>query len=552
MAPTKRKQSACGDESNMQKATISQKVAKQCQHNEEANHRLNKKIQIMSNSGQTGAERKALRQQLRQVGEDILSGDAALNGDGEKSAFDNMRSKNNRLWDKVRFTTEAVLESQNLELITTHAAKRANSLVTLPRYDAIKLAIKLKEKGSVYSKCGAKYFGWKDFSIKAGVCYNSLPKCVSFLHGPINAEYKQSKKRAPRRKRAADEEDVTVEQPIEVDHRHKKVGSGNELSAVGQYMKSTYRALVEKSKEQVRETKRFEEGYIRSLKSEVGHLHSGLDELIEQKTKCYINGAQKVDAIQALFDPQSFTQTVENISHLTHFIKENIAAIEVRSADEASALGFGGPGPVILPLPNKHDEPPPPKQAIVSLNMKVSHHVIICTNLATLPNSHYFLFQDWKDLCKAFEVEENNVLHREQPVIREGRKQMSAVAKRHSKDSTSIRSSSRAMPKTEELHAKPTAKVVTPVKGEREVHDNPGLRNCTVEKNGGENKATNKSRSESAPSVSHNRRRKNESTVKPRPKSQQTHSNTIDLTDEPRVCSSRSVRSDGVIDLTCD
>lgn len=370
MASAKQKRSASGDdEDKTQIAIISQEDMKQPnEHNKEANHRPGKTIQLMSHSGQTGAERKSLRRELRQMKEDILSGDAGLDEDRDR-----VRLKNNQLFDKVRYTKEAVLESKNLELITAHAAKEANGLVTLPRYDAIQLATKLKEKVSVRSKYGngtKKYFGWKDFSIKAGICFNSLPKNVSFLYGPMDAEYK-SKKRAPRRKRAADEDDITMEQPIEVDQQHRRGAAGNELSAVEQHMKTTYQTLVAKSKEQLEEAERIEVGYANSLKSEMEDL--GLDvSLIERKTKRYKCGAQKVDVIQALFDPRSFTQTVENISHLAHFVKENRVAVEVRNADEARASGFGGPGPLVLPLSKKQEEPPPPTQAIVALNMKVN------------------------------------------------------------------------------------------------------------------------------------------------------------------------------------
>lgn len=366
------------------------------QHQDESSSTHHNQIKLMSHSGQTDSERKHLRLKLRQMNDDILSGAAGLppsdDDEQDKSAFDSMRDRNNELWGKVRYASEAVLESKNLDLIAAHACKNAESMVTLPRYDADRLVRKLRDKAAVRAPDGSKRFHWKGFSSQAGLCFNSVPKHVSFLYGPLDAEYiTKDRKRAERRKRE-EEDDVKEERLVETDQSHKrKRGTGIELSAVEKHMKETYHAIVERSKQQVGEFNTREGEHAAALKQELNLNHWNVGErevLIEQKMKDLRREAQKVNLVQTLFNPQSFTQTVENMNHLSFFIKENRAAIEVRSADEATHLGFFGPGPVIKPK-MQEEHPPSPKQAIVSLNMR-----------------------DWRDMCRAFEIERSGVPHR--------------------------------------------------------------------------------------------------------------------------------------------
>jgi hypothetical protein len=345
------------------------------------NHAPHKKVKVMSQSGQTNEDRKLLRQQLRQLHTDIQSGAAAApppneEDDEQKSSLHRMREKNNQLWNKVHYTSEAVLESSNLELIANHAARTTESLVSLPRYDADRLAARLRQKGPFFRdrSTNMRHFDWENFGRQASICFKSVQRHVNFLYGPLDVDYVESKKRT-RRKRVQEETDIEEEQPIEADQSHddKRRGTGNELSAVERHMKTTFQALVQKSRAGLEEAKSREGEYISSLKRKMCHLDiDERDKIVEEKIRQYRNEAQKVDAVKALFNPQSFTQTVENINHLSFLIRANSAALEVRSADEAKELGFGGPGPVIRPLTKRQEEMPPPKQAIVSLNMRVS------------------------------------------------------------------------------------------------------------------------------------------------------------------------------------
>jgi hypothetical protein len=66
---------------------------------------------------------------------------------------------------------------------------------------------------------------------------------VSFLYGPLDAEYKvkERKKSEPKKKQASQEEEGEEEQqPEEMDQTQKKESDGNELSAVETHMKVMY------------------------------------------------------------------------------------------------------------------------------------------------------------------------------------------------------------------------------------------------------------------------------------------------------------------------
>lgn len=98
-----------------------------------------KKVRIMGDSKQTDADRRLLRRKQRELHNDIaLGGDAAAAsaggkiGGGEGGDDDSLRKQralNNELWQDVRYTREAVLDSENVDLIASKAARQAEKIV---------------------------------------------------------------------------------------------------------------------------------------------------------------------------------------------------------------------------------------------------------------------------------------------------------------------------------------------------------------------------------------------------------------------------------------
>jgi adenine-specific DNA glycosylase len=113
-----------------------------------------KRVRVMA--GQTDNDRRVLRRRQRELHNDItmdvpaaeIGGARGGNNDDDDSSDDEQqqqsnnkksssggggvlswREKNNALWDDVRYTREAVLDSENLDIITSKAAREVEKIV---------------------------------------------------------------------------------------------------------------------------------------------------------------------------------------------------------------------------------------------------------------------------------------------------------------------------------------------------------------------------------------------------------------------------------------
>lgn len=77
---------------------------------------------------QTDEERRQLRQGYRDLSKKISEQGEEME-DPNTHVFDQVREENNDLFKQVRFTREAVLDGDNMEAISTRAARQVDRLV---------------------------------------------------------------------------------------------------------------------------------------------------------------------------------------------------------------------------------------------------------------------------------------------------------------------------------------------------------------------------------------------------------------------------------------
>jgi hypothetical protein len=85
-------------------------------------------IPLMDESGQTDEERRRLRQKQRNLQKTIESQTEAME-DVSSEVFGKVREENNDLFRQVFYTREAVLDGDNLNMISERAAKQVEGLV---------------------------------------------------------------------------------------------------------------------------------------------------------------------------------------------------------------------------------------------------------------------------------------------------------------------------------------------------------------------------------------------------------------------------------------
>ncbi|CAJ1934459.1 unnamed protein product [Cylindrotheca closterium] len=334
------------------------------QQEEEASKENYKNAKLMNASGQTDKERRQIRKSQRLLQKTIAEG-------GESLELEKVRDENNAIFRKVLHTREAVLDGENIYLIAGRAIKKVDRLVQAPRYDADRLVSKLVQK----CRAPGGYFDWDLLGSQAGVCFNAAPSNVSFLNGPLSdgktLQVKQRAKRAP----VQEDSEAEEENPEEV--KGHTARDANQLSAIEQSMKDLHKTLRKRCNATFTENKR---------KLEEAHEGGEIPPKLKKKLK---KGGMKIDAVQYLFNPNSFTQTVENIFHYSFLIKKGSASLKADKAGFGEHVGEEAPGGLFARYIPENTVQPTPKQAIVSLTMK-----------------------DWRELCEAHNVTEGDLPHR--------------------------------------------------------------------------------------------------------------------------------------------
>jgi hypothetical protein len=102
----------------------------------------------------------------------------------DSKAFDEVREQNNTLFKSVAYTREAVVDSENVTLISSTLQLQTQKLMSVPRYDANRLISTLRKQCS--QENGS--FDWRRFGLGVGSCFNGRCKC-RHLKNCIFSEY---------------------------------------------------------------------------------------------------------------------------------------------------------------------------------------------------------------------------------------------------------------------------------------------------------------------------------------------------------------------------
>lgn len=318
--------------------------------------------------GLTDAERREIRKSQRILRKEIPD-----------LGIDEARARNNAIHKKVRYIRESVLDAENLDEIAKKATVKVDQMVQTPRYDADRVINKLIEQCRV--KTGGKsYFDWLGLGIQSGICFNAVPSQINFLNGPLvdGNEEVTVKQRAKRTRLTQAESDAEEERPDDV-KGHTERGA-DQLSAVQKNIEDVEASL----------SKTVDKAH-KSNKRKVAEAY-GDSKSMPDRVKSKLKKSRGACAVELLFNPKSFTQTVENLYHYSFLVKEGKASLKVRDnvvLDKENKFQING-GPIVNTVPEKNKKSAPmPRQAIVSLTM-----------------------ESWSDLIRAYDVKASTVKHR--------------------------------------------------------------------------------------------------------------------------------------------
>jgi hypothetical protein len=111
------------------------------------------RLTVMEQSGQTDAQRRELRQSLRTLHNKMQDMAEELE-DVSSSSFATLRQDNNQLWNQVRYTREAVLDGDNLDVLANRAARQVDKLIEVSfALDGNQCLFRCHQSGQVVGNC---------------------------------------------------------------------------------------------------------------------------------------------------------------------------------------------------------------------------------------------------------------------------------------------------------------------------------------------------------------------------------------------------------------
>jgi hypothetical protein len=261
----------------------------------------------------------------------------------------------------VRRPRELQMDGKIIQFIGERAEQQIHKLLQVPRYDPIRVTRRLRRR--FHSPNVG--FDWNDLGTRCGAAFFAVPSHVQFLNGPLQADF-QPRERVVvvrQRRKASQEDGVEEEHPEE-----QKAKKNGQASASEKAVRKIYETLKRKH-DSIEEQN---EGSVEGLP---------VDQKQTAKKRIKEEGRDQVDATRLLVNPQSFTQTVENIFHFSFLVNSAKARIDVVNDR-----------PVVAPtseLEQDSDDRPPARQAIVAFTM-----------------------QDFRRICRANKLNKGYVPHR--------------------------------------------------------------------------------------------------------------------------------------------
>lgn len=229
----------------------------------------------------------------------------------DKDTFKTLLAETTEIAQSVTRVREAGLEGQCLVALATHAAQQAERLNSTTEFDVDAFISRLSRD---FTKDDAgEVFDWAKFGDATNVCFQDCCPELDCLWGPLEAPRKE--KQVKKRKKAEEEE-------IEPEAKVQDVGSSQ--------MKDPDRNVQRMKK---------------------------LKHILQEETEKKPNG---VDFFETLLNPNSFTQTVENIFDFAFLLRDGSADLQLDKHGLPVTQMTNPPGP----------NPPSNKQVVVSFSMK--------------------------------------------------------------------------------------------------------------------------------------------------------------------------------------
>jgi hypothetical protein len=245
---------------------------------------------------------------------------------------------------------------------------------------------KLVQKCTITSsqEGGSTCFDWRTLGSECGICFNAVPDNVSFLAGPLDAlltETTEPKARVVRQRAVAEPGDEIKPEQVQ----NNSTGKGGEKENVDQLS-----ALLKQMKKKLKD--RCNDEFKKNKETA-----AAADESVSAETEQLVQETgMEVCGVQYLFNPDSFTQTVENIFHYSFLIKKGEAALGVRTR-RSSAFEESSQSPTskftqhqgLWVKPVQSQETKESTQAVVAFTMK-----------------------DWRALVQGYDLQQGDLPHR--------------------------------------------------------------------------------------------------------------------------------------------